>query len=178
MTVQRIPADLFVSARYQLLHQPGHDAVSVDGYALEAVLGQLQALAMPGVPAPTKASLAEAIDQARHIARAARTDEVCWCGHPYAEHLGHAGCLECDVCFGAAPAPVRPAPVARRVGDEVTVINRCSRYFAVTGLAVARDEDGLKVRLDGAGECLHFEQSELGASSRRRVFRAVQTRGK
>lgn len=163
MSVISIPADRIARVRYHLIGQElGHDATSPDGQALETVLAKLAELANPGPRALTKASLADAVEEAERTLKALRTAQVCWCGHKYADHVGRGGCFECDVCFGASPSPVKPT-VVNKVGDQVIVINGDSKYYARTGLAIARDENGLLVQLDKTGERIHFEQSELGA---------------
>lgn len=163
MSVIKIPADRIANVRYHLIgHELGHDGTSPDGQALEELLTQLAALAKPGAHALTKSALADAIEETERVLKAMRTALVCWCGHRYGEHVGRAGCFECDVCFGSAPTAMKPT-VLHRVGDEVTVINRGSRYYARTGLAIAREGAGLVVKLDKTLERVHFEQSELGA---------------
>jgi hypothetical protein len=104
-----IPAYQVADARYHLVGQRGHAAATLDEFGLDAVLAQVDELVRPGVPEPTKASLAAAVKDAARIARQRAGAAVCGCGHPYGEHVGLCGCFECD-CMARRPHASELAP--------------------------------------------------------------------
>lgn len=162
MTTIEIPMDGVAAARFQLMRELGHVPGTLSEYAMETLLTKLAEAVQPGAPAPTKASLAELAKTAARIAHEkAGMQDACDCGHAWSDHAAHIGCFECP-CPAGGPHVVQLGPVVHRVGDEVAVTCRTSRYFGRVGLALAREGRGLRVELYGTRECPHFEQSELG----------------
>jgi hypothetical protein len=159
---QKHPAERLAASRFHLIRHGAHNASSLDGRALESILSRIAELVKPYAPAPTKTALAQAVEDAERAAleKANRGDQVCWCAHPFRSHIGGVGCLYCNRCNGPA---AREPRAKREIGEPVTVINDESRYFRRRGLAIARDDRGLTVLLDGTRERLHFEHSELAA---------------
>ncbi len=163
--MKQIPALGVAATRFRLLRDLGHTPATLAEYALETLLSQIATALQPGKPAPTKASLAELVEDAARIAREkAGARPGCPCGHRFGDHLGRAGCLECP-CRAPRPGSA-PVPSRRRVGDEVLVISPTSRYFKRAGLAVAREGRGLRVQLPGTQDPVHFEQSEIALRPR------------
>lgn len=93
----------------------------------DALLTGLAAAVDTRSEAPTKASIAAAVEDAEQAAKLAAETAVCACGHRWTEHVGRAGCMDCDDC--REPRPARdaawtpqvlpsPAEVARAYDDE------------------------------------------------------------
>lgn len=51
----------------------------------------------------TAQQVADAFEAAEKKARLAAENAVCPCGHRWADHIGRAGCMECDVCRDHRP---------------------------------------------------------------------------
>lgn len=155
--------DGVAAARFQLMRELGHVPATLSEYAMETLLTKLAEAVQPGAPAPTKASLAELARTAARIAHEkAGALDACECGHAWSDHAARIGCFDCGSCRATRPAAAQPGPAVHRVGDDVTVNSRRSKYFGRVGIAIAREGHGLVVQLRGTGERLHFEQSELG----------------
>lgn len=124
MSVQKIPALRIADARYRLVGQRGHDAATLDEFALDSMLTKVAELLRPGTPAPTKTSVAQAVEDAARIARERlNAREVCWCGHLWADHVGRGGCFECDVCLERRP--IKAAAASEPMGTSSLRIMRC-----------------------------------------------------
>jgi hypothetical protein len=149
-----------LDVRRALDTERGHAAITLDELMDDGLLAAIAELVRPGRTV-TKAGLAQACEDAKRKATARIGADLCWCGHPYAEHIARAGCGVCDVCTGPRRVEVTPQPGPHEIGADVLVILRGDRYFGRTGFVVARDEGGLIVQLHRPAERLHFEHSEL-----------------
>jgi hypothetical protein len=160
VSVQKIPAMRVLDVRRAIGVQRGHDAVTLDELMDDGLLAAIADLVKPGQRV-TKAGLAQAVEDAKAKAAAQIGSDRCWCGHAYTDHLARVGCLECDACSGKRHVPMTPQPGVHAVGADVLVIRRGSKYYALAGLVVAREDGGLSVLLPGSPRPLPFEHSEL-----------------
>ena len=68
----------------------------------DALLTGLAAAVDTRSQAPTKASIAAAVEDAERVAKLAAETAVCGCGHLWSEHLVR-GCTQCDPCRERRP---------------------------------------------------------------------------
>jgi hypothetical protein len=130
VSIELPPAFRLETARTHLHRARDYrDAQSPAELFADALLDELKA-AVPVVGAKRSlsgAELAAAVEAAEKAAKLAAENEVCACGHRWAEHVGRAGCMECDGCRERRPqhdvswtlqALPTVAEVARAYDDE------------------------------------------------------------
>lgn len=101
-----IPAQQIETARYHFNAQLGHAPSTEAELALSALVHELAVAATPGHEF-TKASIADLVERTL----AAATPTVCGCGHEYADHLAHLGCLaEACTCTARRPHATELTP--------------------------------------------------------------------
>jgi hypothetical protein len=164
--MRQIPALGVAATRSRLLRELGHAPDGLGEIALETLLTRLAEATLPGRPGPTKAGLAELVEAAVVTARekvAARP--VCGCGHAWSEHRCGRGCFGCE-CGQDRPAPAADVPVSLLIGADIVVTDPESEWVARAGMAIARDGDGLVVKLRGLSERVTFDRSQLDARPR------------
>lgn len=101
-----IPAQQIETARYRYTTHLGHAPRTETEIALSALVHELAVAAEPGHEF-TKAAIADLVERTL----AAATPTLCGCGHEFAEHLGHLGCLaEHCACTARRPHATELTP--------------------------------------------------------------------
>lgn len=118
MTIELAPAFEITTERSHLMRERGHAAVSLPDHLVDTLLAKLAESIRPGRPAPTKPELAALVHDCSVIAhektglpftaRSCATAAVCTCGHPFGEHVGRHGCLDC-ACMARRPRTIEQA---------------------------------------------------------------------
>lgn len=105
MSIQTAPKFRLDTVRTHL-HQARayQDASTPAELFADALLDQFKAaVAGARVNGLTPQQVADAFEAAEKAAKLAAEMAVCGCGHRWADHVGRAGCLECDGCRERRP---------------------------------------------------------------------------
>lgn len=113
MSIQTAPKFRLDTVRTHLHRARDYrDAASPGELLADALIDQFkQAVTKARVNGMTAQQVADAFEAAEKAAKLAAENAVCPCGHRWADHVGRAGCMECDGCRERRPHPNAKAGV-------------------------------------------------------------------